>query len=137
MHLLISSIVTAALFVVSADALGHRSVLLFSGGAVVLILLLVFMAAVLVLAVILAWVRRRSDSFPAYLSLSAAVMLVTGAFYVNPLLQVRHVWVIFSVVIVLYAKYLGERREASARLKGDAVSEYGYKSVTVRVVGQG
>lgn len=107
------------------------------GGVVVLILFLVFMAAVLVLAEILAWARRRSDSFPAYLLLLVAVMLVTGAFYANPLLQVRHVWILFAVVIVLYAKYLRERREASARLEGDAVSEYGCKPVTVRVVGQG
>lgn len=64
-------------------------------------------------------------------------MPVSGACYANPLLQVRSVRVLFAVVIVLYAKYWGERREASARHEGGVASEYGCRPVTVRVVGQG
>lgn len=111
--------------------------ILVHGGVVIFILFLVFMAAVLTLAVILAWVRRSSDSFPVYLSLLAAVMLVIGALYANPLIHMRYVWILFAVVIVLYAKYLEEKRKASVRLERDAVSEHGCKTVTVRVDRQG
>lgn len=55
----------------------------------------------------------------------------------NPLLRMRYVLTLFTVIIALYARRMSGRREAGACFEEGMALGRGYRPVTARTVGLG
>ena len=44
---------------------------------------------------------RKLKSFPFYLGVSLSFLLILGAFYANPVLQLRYIWVFFGLMMTI------------------------------------
>lgn len=65
---------------------------------------LVFVFFMLYLAIKSVWGNRNETDFPLYAALLSGVVVVVGAIYGNPLLQLKFVWIFFGLAVTLYLR---------------------------------